>query len=106
MNPFPLDHPIPRRTLLRGAGLGAGLALTGSPGASAAGEVVESTSPAEKRVWSGEYWATRDDVQLNVWRELPVAPQPAASALPVLFLVRGSCDSARTSFDLMVAGKG
>ncbi len=65
MNPFPHDHPIPRRTLLRGAGLGAGLALTGSHGASAAGEMMEPTSAADTPVWSGEYWATKDDVKLE-----------------------------------------
>jgi alpha-beta hydrolase superfamily lysophospholipase len=106
MNPFPHDHPIPRRTLLRGAGLGAGLALAGSHGASAAGEMMEPTSAADTPVWSGEYWATKDDVKLNLWRKRAIAPQPGASALPVLFLAHGSSNSARTSFDLMVPGKG
>jgi hypothetical protein len=106
MNPFPHDHPIPRRTLLRGAGLGAGLALTGSHGASAAGEMMEPTSAADTPVWSGEYWAIKADVKLNLWRKRAIAPQPGASALPVLFLAHGSSNSARTSFDLMVPGKG
>ncbi|MFZ1090642.1 MAG: hypothetical protein WAN75_15635 [Xanthobacteraceae bacterium] len=99
MNPFPHDHPIPHRTLLRGAGLGAGLALTGSHGASAAGEMMEPISAADTPVWSGDYWATKDDVKLNLWRKRAIAPQPGASALPVLFLVHGSSNSARTSFD-------
>jgi hypothetical protein len=73
MNPFPHDHPIPRRTLLRGAGLGAGLALTGSHGASTAGEMMEPTSAADTPVWSGEYWAIKADVKLNLWRKRAIA---------------------------------
>ena len=56
MNPFPHDHPIPRRTLLRGAGLGAGLPLTGSHGASTAGEMMEPTSAADTPVSKAHFW--------------------------------------------------
>jgi hypothetical protein len=38
-------------------------------------------------------------VKLNLWRKRAIAPQPGASALPVLFLAHGSSNSARTSFD-------
>ena len=99
MNRFPHDHPIPHRTLLRGAGLGAGLALTGSHGASAAGEMMEPISAADTPVWSGDYWATKDDVKLNLWRKRAIAPQPALGAAGSLSGADGSSNSARTSFD-------
>lgn len=104
MNHFP--HPISRRTLLEGAGLGAGFALAGSSGASAHGETMDLSSAGDGPIWSGEYWASKDGVKLNLWRKRAIPPQPGASALPVLFLVHGSSNSARTSYDLSVPGKG
>jgi alpha-beta hydrolase superfamily lysophospholipase len=109
MDRFPPAHPIARRSLLQRAGIGAGLALAGGPGASAgvaAEENVSAAVPADAPIWSGEYWAAKGDVKLNLWRKRAIAPQAGASALPVLFLVHGSSNSARTSFDLAVPGKG
>jgi alpha-beta hydrolase superfamily lysophospholipase len=51
-----------------------------------------------------EYWAAKGDVKLAMYRKRPsLAP---AAALPVLFLVHGSSNSARSSFDLSIAGGG
>src|SRR3954469_9318228 len=71
---------------------------------------VGSTSPT----WSEEYWATKRvdkpdgkqvDVKLYVYRKRASAPDKAAPALPVLFLVHGSSASGRSSFDLTVPGR-
>src|SRR5664279_2509981 len=93
---------VPRRTVLIGAGLGAGL-LSGmvSPAASA--------GPGGA-IWSAEYWAKKGtekgDVKLNLWRKRTSAPRPGEAALPIVFLVHGSSNSARSSYDLSVPGKG
>jgi alpha-beta hydrolase superfamily lysophospholipase len=104
MKLFAYEPTIPRRALLKSAGLGAGLALAGSAGVRAAGETMDPA--VDTPVWSGEYWASKDGMRLNLWRKRAIAPQPGASVLPVLFLVHGSSNSARTSYDLAVPGKG
>jgi alpha-beta hydrolase superfamily lysophospholipase len=95
-------YPVARRTLIRGAGLGLGAGLASSlvraaetTGAAAAGEI-----------WSGEYWAKKGDVSLNLWRKRIGAPRSGEPPLPVLFLVHGSSNSSRTSYDLNVPGRG
>lgn len=49
-----------------------------------------------------EYWATKGDVKLAMYRKR--ANTTSAAVLPVLFLVHGSSNSARSSFDLSLAG--
>jgi alpha-beta hydrolase superfamily lysophospholipase len=108
----PHDHAIARRTLLKGAGLGAGAGLVGGfTSAGKAGADTETAAPADNApVWSGEYWAKKgegkNEVRLSLWRKRIGAPKAGEPPLPVLFLVHGSSNSARTSFDLAVAGKG
>jgi len=46
------------------------------------------------------------NVKLNLWRKRISAPKRGAEPLPVLFLVHGSSNSARSSYDLTVPGKG
>ena len=46
------------------------------------------------------------DVKLNLWRKRIGAPQSGEAPLPVVFLVHGSSNSARSSYDLTVPGKG
>jgi pimeloyl-ACP methyl ester carboxylesterase len=91
---------MPRRTLLQNVGvsLGAGLlaGLSGPPQADA----------AEGDIWSKDYWAKKGDVKLNLWRKRVGAPRPGEPAKPVVFLVHGSSNSARSSYDLTVPGKG
>jgi alpha-beta hydrolase superfamily lysophospholipase len=59
-------------------------------------------SPTPRSNWSAEYWATKGDVRLYVYRKRLLAPEPEARALPVLFLVHGSSASGRSSFDLQI----
>ena len=89
---------MPRRDVLKAAGLGAGL-MAGLVTPAAAAE------PAAT-IWSAEYWANKGGVKLNLWRKRLGAPKPGAAALPVVFLVHGSSNSARSSYDLTVPGKG
>src|SRR5262249_48602315 len=94
-----------RRTLLKGGGLGVGAGLASGlaqaqvPGAAAA-------TAREGPIWSAEYWAKKGEVPLNLWRKRVNAPKPGEPPLPVLFLVHGSSNSARSSYDLLVPGKG
>jgi alpha-beta hydrolase superfamily lysophospholipase len=108
----PCDQAIARRTLLKGAGLGAGVGLVSrfSSTAEARAETETSAPAGNAPIWRGEYWAKKGDgkneVSLNLWRKRIGAPKAGEPPLPVLFLVHGSSNSARTSFDLAVAGKG
>ena len=61
---------------------------------------------SDRAIWSAEYWAKKGDVALNLWRKRVGAPKPGEPPLPVLFLVHGSSNSARSSYDLTVPGKG
>lgn len=89
------DHSLPRRTLIKGAGiLGAALAL---PAANAADQ------PAE--IWSSEYWAKKGDVPLWMYRKRVGAPRAGEAARPVVIFVHGSSVTSRV-FDLGVPGKG
>jgi pimeloyl-ACP methyl ester carboxylesterase len=92
------DHPVPRRTVIRSAGLGIGAGLTGGLGAPS------QAAPAE--IWGSEYWATKSDVKLYLYRKRLGAPAAGEPPLPVLFLVHGSSNASRSSYDLSVPGKG
>ena len=97
-----LDRSLPRRALLQGAGIGLGTGLLF--GLSSAAQV--QTTSAGGDIWNQEYWAKKGDVRLNLWRKRIGAPKPGTPALPVVFLVHGSSNSARSSYDLTVPGKG
>jgi pimeloyl-ACP methyl ester carboxylesterase len=99
----PESHAFPRRTVLKAAGLGAGLGIGAGLLAGVATPV--SAEPAGG-IWSAEYWAKKGEVKLNLWRKRVGAPKPGEPALPVVFLVHGSSNSARSSYDLSVPGKG
>ena len=64
------------------------------------------TAPAERRNLEQDYWAKKGDVKLNLWRKRIGAPSPGEPARPVVFLVHGSSNSSRSSYDLTVPGKG
>ncbi|MBV8926692.1 MAG: alpha/beta fold hydrolase [Bradyrhizobium sp.] len=93
------DHPLPRRAVIRGAGLGliAG-ALTSAPPARA-----DDAEASE--IWSGEYWARKGDVPLWMFRKRLGAPRAGEPARPIVFFVHGSSVTSR-AFDLHVPGKG
>src|SRR5262245_10889698 len=101
---MPPDHALARRAILKGAslGVGAGLvsAFTAQAQTSGAGQASDGV------IWSAEYWTKKGDVALNLWRKRVGAPKPGEPPLPLLFLVHGSSNSARSSYDLTVPGKG
>ena len=45
-------------------------------------------------------------MKLNLWRKRVGAPKAGEKPLPILFLVHGSSNSTRSSYDLTVPGKG
>jgi pimeloyl-ACP methyl ester carboxylesterase len=88
-----------RRMVLKGAGFGVGAGLLSDLVPSA-----EATEAAD--IWAHAYWANKNGVKLNLWRKRAGAPSADEPPRPVLFLVHGSSNSARSSYDLTVPGKG
>jgi alpha-beta hydrolase superfamily lysophospholipase len=87
-----------RRMVLKSAGLGIGAGLLSGIAAPAHAE------PAAA-IWSAEYWANKGGVKLNLWRKRLGAPAAGEPPRPAVFLVHGSSNSARSSYDLTVPGK-
>lgn len=97
-----LDNPA-RRSLIKGAGLGAGIGLMAGAFAEA---MPAQAAPVEgSEIWSSEYWAKKGDVPLWMYRKRLGAPRPGEPAKPVVFFVHGSSVTSRV-FDLTVPGKG
>ncbi len=57
-------------------------------------------------LWTQEYWAQKGAVKLYMFRKRREAPKAGEAARPVLFLVHGSSNSGRSTFDLTVPGHG
>ena len=95
------ENRLSRRSLVTGA-----LALP----AVAAADSRNKTASSSGKVWSNEYWAHKTgatgDVKLYMFRKRMGAPKAGEAPLPVLMLVHGSSNSARSSFDLATPGKG
>src|SRR6476620_3338514 len=89
------DHELPRRTLIKGAGLGL------MAGALADVAPVQAEPVEGSRIWSGEYWAKKGDVPLWMYRKRLGAPRAGGPSRPVLFFVHGSWVPSR-AFDLNV----
>ena len=91
---------LPRRAVLRGASAGIGAGLLSA--------IVTPAAAAEPAgaIWSAEYWAKKGDTKLNLWRKRMGAPAAVETPRPLIFLVHGSSNSARSSYDLSVPGKG
>lgn len=109
------DQPGARRVM--GAVMGVVMAESASPdiGAAATESALVRTEAPSSRIsgqlavsdiWSAEYWAHKGGVKLSLFRKRIGAPGAGAAPLPVLFLVHGSSNSARSSYDLTVPGKG
>ncbi len=92
---------IARRSLMQAAGLGALAGTVGSP----ARAQTEMTRLGEGPIWSREYTAKKGDTPLHLFRKRVGAPGPNSAPLPVLFLVHGSSNSSRSTFDLAVPGR-
>ena len=100
------DHALARRAILKGASLGVGAGLVSAFSAQAQTSAAGAAQASDGAIWSAEYWAKKGDVALNLWRKRVGAPKPGEPPLPPLFLVHGSSNSARSSYDLTVPGKG
>jgi pimeloyl-ACP methyl ester carboxylesterase len=100
------DRGFPRRTFLMGSSLGMGAGLVSGLGSRAQAQIAPAAPGNDKPIWSAEYWANKGSIRLNLWRKRVGAPNPGEPPLPVLFLVHGSSNSTRTSYDLAVPGKG
>src|SRR5438309_183575 len=85
--------PLTRRSVVTGLGAGM-LGPSAARGQSAA------------KPWSSEYWAKKGAVSLYMFRKRMRAPRTGETPLPVLFLVHGSSNSSRSSFDLAAPGHG
>ena len=95
-----LPQDLPRRDVLKAAGATVGAGLM-------AGLVTPAAAaPESAAIWSAEYWANKGGVKLNLWRKRAGEPRPGELPRPVLFLVHGSSNSTRSSYDLSVPGKG
>lgn len=94
-----VSPPLDRRAVLKAAGLGAGAGLLAGAGPSA------TAAEPPGAVWSAEYWANKGAVKLNLWRKRLSAPTAGEAPRPAVFLVHGSSNSSRSSYDLGVPGK-
>jgi len=89
---------LPRRTVLKNAGLGVGAGLL-------SGLAVPAQAEDKAQVWTQEYWTKKGDVPLYVFRKRLGAPKSGEPSRPVLFLVHGSSVTWRI-FDLDTPGHG
>ena len=62
------------------------------------------TKRTDGEIWSAEYWTQKGPTRLNLWRKRLGAPKPGETPKPVLFMVHGSSNSTRSSYDLDVPG--
>src|ERR1041384_1916429 len=83
---------IARRAVIAGAGAGV------------VGLVTSAQAETKPDIQASEYWASKEGIQLYLYRKR-IVPKPG-EAQPVLFLVHGSSNSSRSSYDLSVPGKG
>jgi len=88
-----------RRAVLKGTGLGVGAGMLRSLIGPA------EAAPATGEIWSAEYWAKKADVKLWLWRKRVGAPVTSGPPKQAVFLVHGSSNSSRSSYDLTVPGK-
>jgi hypothetical protein len=104
---LPPDHALARRTILKGASLGVGAGLVSGLASTAQAQTTgaASAAAADAPIWSSEYWAKKGKVKLNLWRKRVGAPRPGEPPLPILFLVHGSSNSTRSSYDLAVRAR-
>lgn len=56
------------------------------------------------KIWSGEYWAKKGNVDLYMYRKCLTQPVKGRNP-PVLFLVHGSSFSSRPGYDMVVPGR-
>ncbi len=101
------EQAFERRAILKAAGIGLGAGvLSGLTSAAQAQVTAAAAAPAAGGdIWSNEYSAKKGDVNLYIYRKRVGAPAAGEPRRPVVFMVHGSSNSARTSYDLQVPGK-
>jgi alpha-beta hydrolase superfamily lysophospholipase len=87
-----MDRPIARRTVMAGAGAGV-VSL-----------VANARAKTKPDIQASEFSAHKGSVKLYLYRKR--ATPTAGETQPVVFLVHGSSNSSRSSYDLSVPGKG
>jgi pimeloyl-ACP methyl ester carboxylesterase len=92
------DAAVPRRTVLKSAGLGVGAGILSTLGTA-------SQAAGEPDIWNQDYWARKGNVPLYMFRKRLGAPAVGEPLRPVLFLVHGSSVTWRI-FDLVTPGHG
>jgi pimeloyl-ACP methyl ester carboxylesterase len=100
-----VDHPLARRAVIKGAGLGLGAGVVAGLTGSVSAQSPAAAPSQAAEVWSSEYWAKKGDVPLWMFRKRLGAPKAGEPLRPVLFFVHGSSVSSR-GFDLSVPGHG
>ena len=103
-SPNETEQALARRTILKAAGLGVGAGMLSGFASAAQAQGVAAAAPVD--VWSAEYWTKKGEINLNIYRKRIGAPVAGERPRPVLFMVHGSSNSSRTSYDLQVPGKG
>jgi alpha-beta hydrolase superfamily lysophospholipase len=83
-----------RRAVIAGAGAGLVTTLAANDA---------NAQAAKPDIQASEYWAQKGDVKLYLYRKRAAAKPNETQ--PVLFLVHGSSNSSRSSYDLSVPGK-
>src|SRR6201995_1701557 len=90
------NHPLARRAVIKGAGLGL---VAGAIGAALPGSEAVAATADGGEIWSSEYWAKKGDVPLWMYRKRLGAPKAGEPSRPVLVFVHGSSVTSRT-FDI------
>jgi alpha-beta hydrolase superfamily lysophospholipase len=93
-----------RRMVLKSAGLGVSLGATVGVSTGLLSGIATPAHAEPAAIWSAEYWADKGGVKLNLWRKRLSAPAAGETPKPAVFLVHGSSNSARSSYDLTVPG--
>jgi pimeloyl-ACP methyl ester carboxylesterase len=99
------DHPLARRAVIRGAGLGVGAGVVAGLAGPASAQSPGAAPSQAAEIWSSDYWAKKGDVPLWMFRKRLDAPKAGEPSRPVLFFVHGSSVSS-SGFDLTVPGHG
>src|ERR1700738_4544246 len=99
------DHPLARRAVVKGVGLGLGAGVVAGLAGGASAQSPNVAPSQGDEIWSSEYWAKKGDIPLWMFRKRLGAPKAGEPSRPVLFFVHGSSVSSR-GFDLNVPGHG
>ena len=102
--PIKTEPALARRTVLKAAGLGMSAGMLS--GLASAAHAEGAAPAATGDIWSSEYWTKKGEINLYIFRKRVGAPVAGEKAKPILFMVHGSSNSSRTSYDLEVPGKG